>query len=98
MGRVLASQFCGVPILLAILLALVAVCIVGAINGLITVLLNVPSFVTTLAMNFVLYGVVLVGSNDAEASPVPLSGKSGFIGSVMGNGTGPRSSGCSASR
>jgi simple sugar transport system permease protein len=77
----------GVPILLAILLALVAVCIVGAINGLITVLLNVPSFVTTLAMNFVLYGVVLVGSNDAEASPVPLSGKPGFIGSVMGNGT-----------
>ena len=34
-------------------------CGVGAINGLITVRLDVPSFVTTLAMNFVLYGVVL---------------------------------------
>jgi simple sugar transport system permease protein len=76
----------GVPIWLSIVIALAIVCVVGAINGLITVLLNVPSFVTTLAMNFILYGVVLVGSNDAAASPIPLSGQSGFIASVMGNG------------
>jgi simple sugar transport system permease protein len=75
----------GIPIVLAIVIALVIVCAVGAVNGLITVLLNVPSFVTTLAMNFILLGVVLVGSNDAEASPIPLSGKSGFASSVMGN-------------
>ena len=75
----------GVPLIPAILLALVIVSAVGAINGLITVLLNVPSFVTTLAMNFILLGVVLVGSNDAEASPIPLSGQSGFASSVMGN-------------
>jgi simple sugar transport system permease protein len=76
-----------VPLALAIVLALLACCGVGAINGLITVRLNVPSFVTTLATNFILYGVVLVGSNDAEASPVPLSGQSGAISSVMGTGT-----------
>jgi simple sugar transport system permease protein len=75
----------GVPIVLAIVLALVVVCFVGAVNGLITVLLNVPSFVTTLAMNFILFGVVLVGSADAEASPIPLSGQSSFASKVMGN-------------
>jgi simple sugar transport system permease protein len=76
----------GIPVLPAMLLALLIVCLVGAVNGLITVMLNVPSFVTTLAMNFILYGVVLVGSADASASPIPLSGQSGFIPSIMGNG------------
>jgi simple sugar transport system permease protein len=74
----------GLPLVLAILIALLAVCAVGAINGLITVRLNVPSFVTTLATNFILYGIVLVGSNDAEASPIPLSGKTGFASQLMG--------------
>ena len=53
----------GVPVALSILLALVVCCGVGAINGLITVRLNVPSFVTTLAMNFILFGLVLIYSN-----------------------------------
>ncbi len=75
----------GVPVVPAILLALVAAASVGAINGMITVFLNVPSFVTTLATNFILFGAVLVGSNDASASPIPLSGQSGFASSVMGN-------------
>lgn len=75
----------GVPVVPAILLALVAAAAVGAVNGMITVFLNVPSFVTTLAMNFILFGAVLVGSNDASASPIPLSGQSGFASSVMGN-------------
>ena len=75
----------GVPIVLAILIALLVVSCVGAINGLITVMMNVPSFVTTLAMNFILLGVVLVGSNDAQATPIPLSGESSTISKVMGN-------------
>lgn len=75
----------GLPLILAIVLALAIACCVGAINGLITVLFNVPSFVTTLAMNFILEGVVLVGSNDSEGSPIPLSGQSSFISHVMGN-------------
>jgi len=73
----------GMPLVLAIVLALLIVCIVGAINGLITVLLNVPSFVTTLAMNFILLGVVLVGSNDASAT-VPLASGTGFASKLMG--------------
>jgi len=75
----------GLPLVLAILIALVTVCGVGAINGLITVRLNVPSFVTTLATNFILYGVVLVGSNDAQGSPIPLSGGTSFISQLMGS-------------
>lgn len=75
----------GVPVVFAILIALAVVCFVGAVNGLITVLLNVPSFVTTLAMNFILFGIVLVGSQEAAASPIPLSGQSSTISSIMGN-------------
>ncbi len=75
----------GVPLVLAIVLALIVVAGVGAINGLITVLLNVPSFVTTLAMNFILYGIVLVVSNNVQGSPIPLSGHSSFDSQIMGN-------------
>ncbi len=75
----------GLPLVIAIVIALLACCAVGAINGLITVRLNVPSFVTTLATNFILYGVVLVASHDAEGSPIPLSGQTGFISQAMGS-------------
>ncbi|HTT30188.1 MAG TPA: ABC transporter permease [Solirubrobacteraceae bacterium] len=74
----------GLPLAVAILIALLSVCLVGAINGLITVRLEVPSFVTTLAMNFILYGVVLVASNDLQGSPIPLSGGTSFISQAMG--------------
>ena len=80
----------GLPVVLAILISLAVCCGVGAINGLITVRLNVPSFVTTLAMNFVLYGLVLIYSDMAEASPIPLStyaspsGKASVGGEMMG--------------
>ena len=74
----------GLPLVIAIAIALLSCCVIGAINGLITVRLNVPSFVTTLAMNFILYGVVLVASNDAEGSPIPLSGQTHFVAQAMG--------------
>ena len=74
----------GISLVIAIVIALIVVCGVGALNGLITVGLNVPSFVTTLAMNFVLYGIVLVVSNDAQGSPIPLSGQTDFVGQFMG--------------
>jgi simple sugar transport system permease protein len=73
----------GLPLVLAIVFALLIVCGVGAINGLITVRLNVPSFVTTLAMNFILLGVVLVGSKDAAAT-IPLSSGTDFASKLMG--------------
>jgi simple sugar transport system permease protein len=79
----------GVPLALSILIALAICCGVGAINGLITVRLNVPSFVTTLAMNFVLFGLVLIYSSETQASPIPLSTSSpnggGFAGNFMGD-------------
>jgi len=78
----------GVPLVLAILLALLVVCGVGAINGLITVRLNVPSFVTTLAMNFILFGLVLIYSDQTQATPIPLSssttGHVSFASQLMG--------------
>jgi simple sugar transport system permease protein len=74
----------GLPVAVAILLALLVCCGVGAVNGLITVRLNVPSFVTTLAMNFILFGLVLIYSQDAQASPIPLSASTGFSSKLMG--------------
>jgi simple sugar transport system permease protein len=66
----------GVPTPLAIAAALFVVGCVGAVNGLITVALNVPSFVTTLATNFILFGLVLIWSNQTQATPIPLSSSS----------------------
>ena len=62
---------------------------VGACNGLITVWLNVPSFVTTLAMNFILFGLVLIYSDQTQATPIPLSsststGHVSFASQLMG--------------
>jgi simple sugar transport system permease protein len=78
----------GVPIPLAIVAALVVVGCVGAINGLITVGLNVPSFVTTLATNFILFGLVLIWSDQTQATPIPLSssttGEVSFSSELMG--------------
>jgi simple sugar transport system permease protein len=75
----------GLPVAVAILLALAACCGVGAFNGLITVRLNVPSFVTTLATNFILFGLVLIYSNMTQATPIPLSASPGFSGQLMGS-------------
>jgi simple sugar transport system permease protein len=60
----------GTPIWLGIILALVISAAIGWINGLITVKLHIPSFITTLGMTFALEGVILIGSNGAPANPV----------------------------
>ena len=84
----------GLPLVLAIVIALLAVSAVGAINGLITVRLNVPSFVTTLAMNFILYGVVLVALEQPAGQPDPAErGGRASSASSWASGSGPRSSG-----
>ena len=53
----------GVPVGFAIIIALVLSAVIGLVNGLITVWLRVPSLIVTLAMTFLLYGLVLVGSS-----------------------------------
>ena len=68
----------GVPLGLAIILSLLCCLAIGAINGLITVLLNVPSFVTTLGVYFSLLGIVLVFSGDNQADMPGVTGKFGL--------------------
>ena len=60
----------GVPILLAIVLALAISALIGFINGFITVVFRVPSFVTTLGSANIVIGIVLVTSH-AYPAPIP---------------------------
>jgi simple sugar transport system permease protein len=48
------------PLALALLGAIVVSMLIGVINGLIRTVLGVPSFITTLGMAFLLYGLVLI--------------------------------------
>jgi len=60
----------GVPVVLAIIITLLIAIAIGCINGLITVLLKVPSFITTLGTVFALEGIVLLSSNGIQTNPV----------------------------
>jgi simple sugar transport system permease protein len=60
----------GVPVALAIVLTMVVCAAIGWLNGLITVKLHMPSFITTLGMTFALEGIILISSNGAPANPV----------------------------
>jgi len=72
----------GTPVPLAIVLALVICAVIGWANGLITVKLHLPSFITTLGMTFALEGIILIGSNGAPANPVG----DGTLALVLGGG------------
>ena len=58
----------GLPVLLAIPVALAASAVIGFINGFITIMLRVPSFVTTLGTLFLLNGLTLTISNGTPVS------------------------------
>ena len=58
----------GIPLAISILLALGASALVGFLNGFITIVLSVPSFVTTLGTLFLLNGFTLTISNGTPAS------------------------------
>jgi simple sugar transport system permease protein len=55
----IAIQDWGLPVLPAIVVALALCSLIGLVNGFITVILHVPSFVTTLGMLFFLQGLTL---------------------------------------
>ena len=74
----------GVPIAAAVVLALVVSSLVGVLNGLITVLLRVPSFVTTLGTLFLLNGFTLTISH---AFPVRTPEQGTPFAEVMGHNT-----------
>jgi simple sugar transport system permease protein len=65
-------DFWGVPALLAIVLSLGMGVAVGAANGVITVFLGVPSFITTLGTGFILQGIMLTTSH-AYPATIPAS-------------------------
>jgi simple sugar transport system permease protein len=73
-----AIDFYGIPPIPAIILALLAGTLVGLVNGLVTVKLKVPSFVTTLGTFYFVTGVVLTTSHAYPAEiPRPVDGTIG---------------------
>jgi simple sugar transport system permease protein len=63
-------DYYGVPVLAAIALALLISAAIGFVNGFITVVLKVPSFVTTLGTAYIVIGIVLTTSH-AYPAPIP---------------------------
>lgn len=70
----------GVPLIISILLALLISGLIGWANGMITVRLRVPSFITTLGTVFALKGVVLLSSDATQINPAGI----GTVASVLG--------------
>jgi simple sugar transport system permease protein len=73
----------GVPLTLALLIALAAAGVIGAFNGLATVLLRLPSFITTLGTLFLIHGVTLTVSG---SFPIPAPTE-GLLVDVLGGWT-----------
>ncbi len=71
----------GLPIWVGIIFGLLASAVVGLFNGSITVLLKVPSFITTLGTLFMLMGITLTISNGFPALTPPV----GAFNQVFGN-------------
>jgi simple sugar transport system permease protein len=59
----------GLPVILALLLGLVAAGCVGLVNGVVTMVLRVPSFVTTLGTLFLVNGFTLTISRGTPVAP-----------------------------
>jgi simple sugar transport system permease protein len=59
----------GVPVGLALILAIASGAAVGLLNGLVTVVLRVPSFVTTLGTLFLINGLTLTISHGTPTTP-----------------------------
>jgi simple sugar transport system permease protein len=76
-----AIDYYSVPPIPAILIVLLIAAFIGLVNGLITVALRVPSFVTTLGTLFVLSGITLLTSH---AFPVQIPASAVGIGRWLG--------------
>lgn len=73
------SQEAGLPLILAIFVAIAVSSCIGFIIGFITVQFNVPSFITTLGAMLLLNGITLMISNG-----FPVDTPSTFIGNIFG--------------
>jgi len=76
-----AVDYYHVPVIPAIVLVLLVAAFIGLINGLVTVALRVPSFVTTLGTLFAINGIVLITSH---AFPAEIPAKAMGIGRWLG--------------
>jgi simple sugar transport system permease protein len=72
----------GIPLMLSLVLALVGCAVIGLINGVVTTVIGISSFITTLGMFFFLNGLVLTLSN---GQPVDTPGGGTFT-KVFGGG------------
>ena len=63
------AQKAGVPFLLAVPIGLIAAASVGLVNGIFTVLLRIPSFITTLGTLFLINGLTLTLSGGFPVRP-----------------------------
>ncbi|QDP97966.1 ABC transporter permease [Microlunatus elymi] len=70
----------GVSVIISILISLAISALIGCFNGLVTVRLRVPSFITTLGTVFALKGVVLLSSNGIQVNPAG----TGTLANVLG--------------
>jgi simple sugar transport system permease protein len=75
----LSAQDWGLPLLVALVFAVIMASLVGLANGLITLMTGVPSFITTLGMLFFLNGVTLTISDAFPKTP-PRGGIAEWIG------------------
>ncbi|WP_112426373.1 ABC transporter permease [Thermogemmatispora tikiterensis] len=71
----------GLPLLVGLILGLIVCALVGLFNGLITVMLKVPSFITTLGTLFLINGLTLTIS---QGFPV-LTPSEGLINEILGH-------------
>jgi simple sugar transport system permease protein len=71
----------GFPLGIAIALSVVGAALFGLVNGLVTTLFNVPSFVTTLGTLFALWGVTLLSSGGVQETMT----LNGLGGDILGN-------------
>jgi simple sugar transport system permease protein len=78
-----AIDFYGVPAIPAIVLALLVCGVIGLVNGFVTVVLEVPSFITTLGMLFAIQGFTLTTSH---AYPAEIPAKAAGLATVLGHG------------
>src|SRR5215471_18264273 len=65
------AQQAGVPIVLAIVIGLIPAAIIGLINGVISVVLEIPSFITTLGTLYIINGLNLTISGGFPVQPQP---------------------------
>lgn len=70
----------GLAVVPSIVVALLLSCAVGFINGLVTVMLRVPSFITTLGTVFALKGITLISSNGIQTNPAGGSTTANILG------------------